>query len=564
MNRIAVEADKAIYGDYITVGDLIIDTPNKSFADGSKEVLYYFMVKDWPTLREGAVIWIDGEKLGYVRKIQFRNTANGQTPWLIKSASIKNIPHTKIVCGGLSCHGLLNLTVSGVSEKYQGLLRWSPSRRFATGHFGIHVKSANMFSGHGIELSTLNHGSVKIEGFEIQHGFSGVRLYSAAIDMFVSGIDISNFYIHDTCGGEGFYIGSTQAGTKAKIKNLKIKNGFLARTAAEAVQLQHMIGGAEVSDLIVYAADTDWLHAFQAHQDTAIQWVVASGFNKLSNVIVDGFAAQSLCPFGSDQDVANASLGQSVVENILFNDGRKTGSYLHNSAHFGMNWTYKDLYYRAFNNTYSDRTGEKAVPYIISNRHGTDPVKYEKIIHDGSKPEIFENPNAVQIGEIVLDKSLPAPKYINSGFGNAPAHTIKIWHQYFGNYFDGPNYTPTEWKFGEIAIDAREDGTYVFCKCIQEHITATGTTVLRPKESPMFLQLTWDANGIRNDQAGHDATSAQSLFPPDDFRLAVDCYWKAKGMGVKNIIQKEEIIDRYVYDGEIYIVTDCKTYKAKV
>lgn len=586
-NRIATIEDISIYGNYITPGDLIIDTPTTVFDDGSKDVVYYFMAKQWPTIREGAIIWLDGDKLGFVKKYQFRNTSVSNTPWTISSASIRNIPHTKVVCGGITSHGLLNLHVSGFSAKYRGLLYWPQSRKFATGHFGIHVINNTMYTGHGIELATLHGGSIKIDTVEIQHGFSGIRLYSSAIDIVVEGIEISNFYIHDTGGGEAFYIGSTQAGAKAKLKNLKIKNGIVARTAAEGVQLQHMIGGCDVKDIIIYGADTDFLNPFQPYQDTAIQFVVASGINKLSNVIVDGFAAQGFSPYGSDQDPTNAPSGEALIENVLINDGRKTGSYLHNSAKFGIKWNYKNVYFRGFNNSYADGTGEKHLPYIISKRHGTDPVNYERIIHDGSKERVIEDVkdfNTNEIGEIILEKTLPAPKYVNSGFGSTPVSKVKVWHQYYAKFFAGADYTPTKWKYDDIAIDSREDGTYVFCKCIQDHVTITGSTVIRPKDSDQFLVLSWDENGIRNDQAGHDATLVQSFFPPDDLRLADDCYWKAKGFGVKDILTtepveptpipnipdpvepepqpvKEAIVEQYVMNNEMIIVTDKGNYK---
>jgi len=573
MNRIAVDADKLIYGDYITAGDLIIDTPTKVFADGSKEVSYYFIVKEWPTLREGAVIWLDGDALGFIKKFQFRNTSVGLTPWLIQSASIRNIPHTKVVCGAITCHGLLNLHISGYSEKYKGLLYWPESRKFATGHFGIHVKNTNMTGGHGIEASTLSGGSVKIDCVEIQHGFSGVRLYSIAADMIVEGITITNFYIHDTGGGEGFYIGSTQAGAKAKIKNLHIDKGILARTAAESVQLQHMIGGADIHNIIIYAADTDWLHAFQPYQDTGIQWVVASGVNKLRNVILDGFASQGLMPFGSDQDPVNAPNGESIVENVLFNDGRQTGSYLHNSAKFGMKWKYKDIYYRAFNDSYADGTGEKVLPYIISKRWGTDPAHYERVIHDGSKSRVFDNPIGLEIGEVILDTTMPAPKYKNTGFGNIPANKIKIWHQTYGKYFAGADNTPTKWKANDIAMDVREDGTWLFCKVLTNHVSPTGETKRPADDCCKFMVLTWDENGVRNDDENWSKDSVQSFFPPDDLRLADDCYWKSKGMGllldeapVEEIPTevREEIIEQYISGGYVNIVTSKGTYKIQI
>lgn len=563
-NRIAGESDKLLYGDYITVGDLIIDTPTRN-QDGIREVVYYFMVKQWPDLRENATIWIDGEKLGDIDFIRFNNTARELEPWHISSATIKNIPHTKVVTGGLLCAGLKHLVIDGESHHFPGLTKWDLNRKFTSGYFGFHIKNKKQ---HGIYGAVLDGGTITLKGFEVQFGFSGVRLLAGKEDITIEGINISNFYIHDTVRGEGFYIGSTQAGAKAKLKNLKIKNGFISRTAAESIQVQHLIGGSEIENVIIRNAANDWLHAFQPYQDNGIQWILSSGVNTLRNVIVDCFAANGICPFGSDVNMEIAKDGHGYAENILFNDGRNTLMYLHKSASAGYNWHYKNIYLRGFNETYSKNTGEPIKPYYISKKHGTDSITFESIIHDGSKEKIFEYEPTLNIGEVTLDKTLPAPKYINSGFGTQPAHKINIWHSTYGKYFDGADGTPTVWEVDDIAIDARDDGNgaYRFCKCIEAHTTPL-VDFLRPIDNPKFMLLSWDINGVRNDQPNWLASSEQSFFPPDDLRLADDCFWKNKGMGVLGIVEekpvpepepddeREDILDEYIINNIKYTVT---------
>jgi hypothetical protein len=566
-NRIATEQDRILYGQYITVGDLIIDTPTRPL-----EVNYYFMgSKDWKTLRENATIWIDGEKLGYVNLIRFRNSANEQTPWLIQNARMKNIPTTQVVCGGIVVFGLKNFELDGESEMFQGLLKWHPSRRFLSNHFGIRVINDNLKDGHGIESGVLNNGTITLKGFEMQHGFSGVRLSGNGYDVFVEKIEISNFYIHDTGHGEGFYLGATHTPPLAKLRNLRIKNGIIARTAAEAIQVQHLIGGSDISDIVIHRSATNWLCAFQPYQSGVIQWSIASGINKMSNIIVDGYSSGAFAPFGSDQNLIDISGSTSIVDNILFNDG-STGMYLHNSMKFGVNWIFKNLYYRQFHKLYfSDRTGEKYVPHIISSKNGTDNIRFESITHDGTKENVFQNTKGIEVGQIKIDTTLPAPSYMNSGF-HEPNSRIAIWSQFMGGYFpsaivkiDGVTTkvkVPTRWIVGDIAIDINTG--YTFHKCIVDHITSTGTTVLSPIVSPNFMKLTWDENGVRNDQSTWDSTLKQSLFPPDDLRLKEDCFWRAKGFGVKDIVEQNRIIDHYIFDGEEYIVTVSKTYKRGV
>lgn len=568
MNRVAVEADKAVYGQYITVGDFIIDSPTKVYPDGSKEVNYYFIgSKELLGLKENGKIWIDGEKLGFVKKIVLRNSANEQTSWHIKTATVKNIPHTKVVTGAFSCHGLTNLIVDFVSEQYPGLNKWIPSRRFMTGSFGLHVIAASMFGGHCIEASVMNGGTIKFRGFECQNGFSCLRLSGNNYDVIVNDLDIENFYFHDTGHGEGFYLGATHAPPLAKLKNLKIRNGVCARMAAEAIQLQHLIGGAEVKDIVVFRSATNWLNAFQPYQDGGIQWNLDSGENKMSNIIMDGFVAGGFAPFGSNLNLSQISGSTSYVENMLFHDGG-TGMYLHNSARYGMKWVYKNLYFSQMHNMYAERTGEKPYNHLISKKWGTDSVTYDSIIHDGSKTNVFENTTGINVGT-VTQQALPSPRYVNSGF-HEKASRIMHWHQFMGGYFpisivNGVKIkAPTKWTAGDIVIDARTGGTYCMFKCIVDHVS-DATKLIRPLENPThFMKLTWDENGVRNDQPSWNSALEQSLYPPDDFRLHKDCFWKAKGFGIKGIVQKEEILEEYIFDGYKYTVTEKTIYKSSI
>jgi hypothetical protein len=94
VNRIASDWDRQIYGTYITSGDLIIDTPTKVTPSGN-ELIYYFMKKQWPALREGGTIWLDGEKLGKLSIIKFCNTASPLEPWHVATIKFRNIPGTQ-------------------------------------------------------------------------------------------------------------------------------------------------------------------------------------------------------------------------------------------------------------------------------------------------------------------------------------------------------------------------------------------------------------------------------------------------------------------------------------
>ena len=526
-NRIATVHDVALYGDYITPGDLIIDTITK-LHQGKKHVVYYFIAREWPGLREGGTIWLDGEKLGPVSHIEFCNTSNNLNPWHIDSVKVKNIPHTQVVTENFACHGLKYFELNGESKFFPGLADWPESRKFLNGGFGFHVIN-QLLGHHGYNITVRDGGSIKMNGFEVQHGFSGVRINGNSYDITVESLEISNFYIHDTGDGEGFYLGATHKPPLAKLKNLKIYNGIIARTAAEALQVQHLVGGTEIHHVTIYAADVRWMREFMAGQDTGIQWVVASGENRLHHVLVDGYGSIGLMPFGSDQNAMNATGGVSRVSNVLFNDGRDSGMYLHKSTRFGIHWIFDSIYFRGFTNLYYQETKRPEVNFIVSRKIGSDKFTFSNIVHDGTKAKVFQDTSGIEIRRIAV-KKLPAPKYYNSGF-HEPAKRIKQWQQFYAPYFPVSRKdtvkieVPTQWDAGDIAIETI--GQYGFFKCIETH----AATDDRPGNSPYFVPLTWDANGIRNDQPAWDPATRQSFFPPDDLRLEKNNYWEKLDIG---------------------------------
>ena len=533
-NRIATLADRDRYGDYISPGDLIIDTPSR-ISKGKRDVIYYFMPKQWPGLREGATIWFDGDKLGRLNEIKFCNTSQSLKPWHIESATFKNIPHTRVVTGSFVCQGLKHFELDGESSSFPGLAAWPSSRKFLSGTFGFHVVS-KVIGGHGYAVNVRDGGSIRLNGFEAQHGFSGVRTNSGNYDITVESIEISNFYIHDTGNGEGQYLGATHKPPLAKLKNLRIHHGIIARTAAEALQVQHLAGGADIHHITIFAADVRWMNEFMAGQDTGIQWSVDAGENRLHHVIVDGFSSVGLMPFGSEELRTG---GVSRISNVLFNDGRDTGMYLHKSTSFGVQWVFDSIYFRGFKATYYQQTGRRIRDFYVSRKNGHDQFSFKNIFHDGTKPKVFEDTVGIRVDlASIVQIKMPAPEYMNSGFYE-PANRIKQWHPYYAPYFPVSRrdsvkiQVATQWDAGDIAIETQ--GTYRFYKCIKTHAADERT----PANHPYFIRLSWDANGVRSDQPAWDGSSAQSDFPPDDLRLENNNYWKRLGLGFQENLLKD-------------------------
>jgi hypothetical protein len=167
---------------------------------------------------------------------------------------------------------------------------------------------------------------------------------------------------------------------------------------------------------------------------------------------------------------------------------------------------------------------------MISARNGTDQYSFKNIVHDGSKPNVFQDTtkNKIAVSSIDYQNDLPAPEYQNSGFYES-GNKIKQWSQYYGKYFpaskSGKMQIPTDWLAGDIAIET--EGAYGFYICMTAHTSSH----IRPGDSPYFKKITWDENGIRSDQPEWNSKTVQSNFPPDDLRLRYGSYWQKLGLG---------------------------------
>lgn len=514
-NRILTK-DEGIY----KAGDIIIDTPTR-IAPGTREVVYYFMPKYWPGIKDSVTIWLDGDKLGELTGFVMRNGPKPTMPWQISTATFKNVPGTKVKSRTFNIVGLRNIKIEGSID---------PLEVYQTGRFGFHA-DAKMRGGHGFEISVLDGGTIEMRGFEAQGGFSGVRLNGDNVPALVQKLYIRDFYVHDTFSGEGFYIGSTKSEPYSRFKNVEITNGYITRTAGEAIQLQHMFGNVNIHHIQVYCADTGWMNMFMPGQSTALQWSVDGGENKIHHIIVDGYASQGMVPFGGD--IAAPPGSKSIVSDILYNNGLLGGMYLHKSMAKGVEWIFNNIHYRNFSDMYSRVSGIKQVDNIISSPHGTDKVIFSNISYDGTKHCVFEKKGDAHEKHCSKITAKDDIKYYRSGFTEKPAQ-IRQWFHHIAAYFplskSSPEKIPTRWEVGDIAIDAdREKQTYAFYKCIQAHTA----TAVRPADNPAFKLLVWDRNGIRNDQPGFDNKSV-SYYPPDDLRIIGK--WKELGVPYEELL----------------------------
>jgi hypothetical protein len=173
----------------------------------------------------------------------------------------------------------------------------------------------------------------KATNFEISHlevrnvGFAGVQLKTDNVGTATMvGVSLHDLYIHDT-GGEGFYIGSTQAQPQHAFEYLKIYNCRVLRTGLEAMQLGQLGTGTEVYHNVFGPAALNWKDAFQGYQDNCGQAAFRYGVSKIYNNVFIG-ASDSLLNFFDQKFAGDPRLAGDY---LLFSN-----NYLACSRHLGI------------------------------------------------------------------------------------------------------------------------------------------------------------------------------------------------------------------------------------
>jgi len=542
-NRVATHEDVLKYGDYIKEGDMIFDTPTKTFEDGVNQLRYTSISKTFPNIRDSATLWIDGSKIGPLCEVRFLND-NETKPWSISSATLRPIPGTKVDAvythnsyGGFLflIQGLKNFRVDGESDAYPGLSVWPTDRTYLRGTFGISITSKGIYEGfHGFSISVLDGGTFKISGVEGEHGFSCLRFQGGNYDWTIESIEITRCYFHDT-ESEGTYIGATHGPPLAKLKNLKFYDCILSRCGSEAIQLQHLIGNAFIHNITAFATDAGYLSQFQPSQDTGSQWSVDEGTTTISNIFFDTWGSHAANFFGSDA-YPNGGYSKVIFKNIAFNNGRGEPIYFHNSLKYGLKLYFDSLYIRKTNGDYYIDSKTTPTDWQISANNGTDSIYFKNVFHDGSRPKVYQNLKKIIAAEPILMEEIPDVEYVHSGF-KEPAHKIKFWRQYLAAYISGNDTTKVSVELDDIMIDREPDHQPVFCKAIVKH-KATST---RPKnDAAHYVKLTWDSLGVRSDDPAWKSCNPQYPYPPDDVRIVSSNFFGKLGIGY---IQKKPNCD---------------------
>lgn len=547
-NRYATSGDVTTYATstngQLKLNDYIIDTPF-STSGGLGQIYFTNISSTFSSLPAGGTIWLDAANLPDLFSVYMTNETSGTT-WSNGSSEANPVKirplggQIKTIMTAASNTARLwliadieHLEINGFHESFPGMkYPWTGQ---LNGTFGFSWDGGTVLSQNPFQIMVdgTSVKSLKITNIEVSGGFCALRIIPGNTNFTMDRVTFDRLYLHDALDGEMFYVGQTTGTPYVKFKILNVKDVICARAAAEAIQLQHMFSDASEwsyqENFIIYAAGSKWKDAFQQFQDNGFQHVADEGKVKVRNGIIDGTPNS---PFSIISSPGGTPTSEPVVfQNILVNDTRDLGVYGGSSMQYGVKYEFRDMYFRAANDTYNELT-EAAVSNYFVSMNGTDENNWVNTTWDNSKPNLWESSS--QIDDIIgsqQDNDMPAPDYNKGPFPGKTAEKFEVYSEEYPSWSSRTG-DKVVYTSGDVVRRDLVGTGQRFYECILGH-TSSGST--HPESDAVHWTLiTWDSNCFPSYHASWTSGGTQNYYPCDDFRLTADSYWNLKGMGLRS------------------------------
>lgn len=541
-NRIATAADVIYYNGKVPLGSVIMDEATHVQATGRKiDIRDFGSNPKWASLSGMVKVFYDFQLAGQLCEIRLSEGINNAPLGRITGLTISAIPgqkwdvkrtsftHTSYTC---CFQGAIDYVLHGASDAYPGMRDGMDSSKFIFNRFGVVAESfldatrgCHMFL---FDVATNGVGSINICDVASLGGFTSFRSggsgYTGSIDM-----TFKRCFLAQGVGGEGFYLGRTAEGNGQRLRNLWIEDCIIAERAAEAIQVQNLKQAtlnSRVRNCVIFNSAVNWKKAFEPGQDTSNQIVAAQGKHIFENIIVHGSPSHAYNLFGSTMEVANSE--PIIIQNVIITKSKTSAIYAHPSTIRGLRWIFRNIWMQGFTKERMLKCNDEKVEDFLINAHaGTDPVDFVDIHYDDTQTNIFENPEKFGVLGFTNEGTLPDIEFVNSGY--YPDEVVSNWQLVWGNWLVSPDDSPVSLQLKEIVINIVDGVDFSRYKVLIPHLTSVLTRPdLNPVDAsgnPLFLRLTWDTNGVRNDMPGHDPNTAQSILPPWDLRLKKNSFW---------------------------------------
>lgn len=533
-NRVATSGDVSTYASktkgLLVQGDIIMERGEVNGSPSAGILYYTSFASDFSTARANPVMWIDALAIGTMYQIWI-TTATGRGHITIRPMTTGPI---RVVTNSSTNSGQTvvltefdGLTIDGEflnNLGYPGMTHGLGQSAFLTGTFGFSVTYGTLRNENNQFYIKINDGGAFIgRGFEVWGGFAAFALQQGIVSTTTIDVTLQRVYLHDGQTGEGTYIGLTLAEV-AKIRNLVLEDVLIVRRGTEDCQLQNLIAASaqwSIKNVVFAQSAIAYKGAFEANQDGNTQIQIDNGKGRFSNFIMDG-GISGLKVFGLS---GGGGTEPAEFYNGLMQNMSQYLLYLHSTAAEAFRQVFENVEYRN-KGTRHQELGYASTNYFVLDQGDPSKRSYLNVKHDSSV-STFASSGSITGSQKVNSTSatITAPEFVNTGF-NADEQPVRWFNLYAAGCPNAGN--NTTWTAGNIVIDGADGNNYRFYKVNTNH-TSNGTP---PASNANMTLLTWDTSGVRSDMGGHNSGTAQSYFPPDDWRLVADNYHNLKGRGL--------------------------------
>jgi hypothetical protein len=257
------------------------------------------------------------------------------------------------------------------------------------GSFGFYAKGR---WDHPGQIITHMHGdtdSSTVEYIETgEGGYSGMTIKNDGGTIPMKGITLRYLYTHDT-GGEGYYIGSTQAEPQMPVVNFTMHNCVVVRSGLNGIQFGQMLGSSSIHNNVFAASGFEVFNSFMKYQDQAIQPSMRRNGVRLRYNMVPGTAGDFINSINAPQYSAPSDTAvftdTSVLSQNYFADSKSWGGgYINSKGRF--------LGHYYIDSNYLTGLGRSNAAYAVIFPNDVTPHDYgfqwELLAYDSPKPPL--------------------------------------------------------------------------------------------------------------------------------------------------------------------------------